>query len=107
MSDIRYIQIWCYTWGCQLGKVESFSYSGLDLWFNSSDHLPQHLHVRKPDAWEIRVYFLLCEQGWLEFDVKWPPNPRGPTAREQKRLLELILDHRAGLLKEWETKVCH
>ncbi|NCR39243.1 MAG: DUF4160 domain-containing protein [Microcystis aeruginosa W13-11] len=54
-----------------MGKVESFNLDGLDLFFNSHDHLPPHFHVRKPGQWEIRVFFLLCNQeNVLNFQVK-------------------------------------
>ena len=53
-----------------MGKVESFNLDGLDLFFNSHDHLPPHFHVRKPGQGEIRVFFLLCNQeNGLNFGV--------------------------------------
>ena len=54
-----------------MGTVDAFSIPGLRLWFNSSDHLPQHLHVTKRGEWEIRVFFLECADGHLAHDKKW------------------------------------
>ena len=30
-----------------MGRVDAVSIAGLELWFNSSDHLPPHFHDRK------------------------------------------------------------
>jgi hypothetical protein len=89
-----------------LGKIDSFKLEGLDLFFNSNDHLPQHFHARKSGAWEIRVYFLLCskEKG-LIFDIKYPLNAQ-ITSKDKSRILKLVLENRSKLLKEWERKVC-
>jgi hypothetical protein len=54
-----------------VGKVDAVVLEGLDLWFNSSDHRPPHLHARRRGEWEIRVYFLLCTDDELVFDCKW------------------------------------
>ena len=43
-----------------MGKVEAFTLEGLELWFNSSDHLPPHVHIKRRGKWEIRVFFLDC-----------------------------------------------
>ena len=37
-------------------RLEAFSIPGLDLFFNSLDHLPPHFHARRRGEWEIRVY---------------------------------------------------
>lgn len=89
-----------------MGKVQSFKLEGLDLFFNSNDHMPPHFHVRKPGAWEIRVYFLLCskEKG-LIFDIKYPPNAQ-ISSKDENRILKLVLENRSHLLMEWEKKVC-
>jgi hypothetical protein len=86
-----------------VGRVDAFTIDGLDLWFHSSDHLPEHLHVKRRGAWEIRVYFLLCTDQGLVFDCKWG---KGPAGTIQRRILEAVLKHRAALLVEWEQKVC-
>ena len=87
-----------------MGRVEAFLLDGLELWFNSSDHLPPHLHVKRRGEWEIRVYFLLCTDGRLEFDRKW--GKKDPPAATQAAIHKSVLKHRAGLLAEWEKKVC-
>lgn len=91
--------------GSLLGKVVAFIVAGLDLWFNSSDHLPPHFHARKPGSWEIRVFFLECTPGNLVFTVKWPPNSIGPSRKERDALIRGAIDHRPALLVEWENKV--
>jgi hypothetical protein len=89
-----------------LGKVESFNLDGLDLFFNSHDHWPPHFHVRKPGQWEIRVFFLLCNQeNGLNFQVKWPANAK-ISSKEKKQILDHVLANRSKLLSEWEAKVC-
>jgi len=88
-----------------LAKLESFSLSGLDLWFHSLDHLPPHFHVRKPGEWEIRVNFLSCIDGNLDFTVKWQEKNRLFSQQEKRMLVEAISENRVGLLEEWERKV--
>lgn len=86
-----------------MGKVSAFSIAGLDLWFNSSDHLPPHFHARKSDCWEIRIYFLLSREGYLDYKVKWcRKRIQGP---ELDAILHQVLKVRGELLKEWEQKV--
>jgi hypothetical protein len=89
-----------------LGKLQSFKIDGLDLFFNSNDHRPEHFHVRKSGAWEIRVYFLRCSKGKeLVCDIKYPPNAQIST-KEKNKILKLVLENRSKLLIEWEQKVC-
>jgi hypothetical protein len=86
--------------------VTAFSIPGLDLWFNSSDHLPPHFHARKPGRWEVRVYILECTPARLSFTAKWPRlGGAGPRRRARRALLEATLEHRVELLLEWEQKV--
>ena len=86
-------------------KVQAFAISGLDVRFYSSDHLPPHIHVRDVGEWEIRVYFLLCTERRLEYDVKWPKSFDGPRSKTGKRILEKVLANKAALLAEWEANV--
>ena len=90
-----------------MGKVNTFAIPGLDLWFNSSDHLPPHFHARKPGMWEIRVYFLLCTEESMVYDIKWPPHEPGPSRKERQRILNGALENRTALLREWQTRVYH
>ena len=90
-----------------MGKVNTFAIPGFDLWFNSSDHLPPHFHARKPDTWEIRVYFLLCTETSMIYDVKWPPHDSGPSRKDRQPILNGVLENRTALLREWQTKVYH
>ena len=88
-----------------MGKVQCFQLAGMDVWFNSSDHEPPHFHVRKPDTWEIRVFFGACKHGKLAFNLKFPPSGSGPSGKEQRKILSLVLQHRETLYAEWEAKV--
>ena len=85
-----------------MAKVTAIAIPGLDLWFNSSDHLPPHFHARKPGCWEVRVFLLTCSEGHLDFKKKWGTDPG---RRERKALLQETLLHRVELLQEWEQKV--
>jgi hypothetical protein len=86
-----------------LGRVECIAIDGLDLWFNSHDHPPPHFHVGRTAAYELRVYFLLCTDTHLDFDLKWGS---GPSTKVLKELRELAVQNRVALLEEWERKVC-
>jgi len=88
-----------------LGKVESITIEGLDLWFNSSDHLPPHLHASKTGHWEIRVFILECNQRLLSHTVKWSRFGKKPGSQELNEVLKAVLEHRDELLREWERKV--
>ncbi len=86
-----------------MGKVACFAVDGLELWFNSSDHLSHQIHVRRPGKWEIRVYFLVMTEETVEYDVKWGSTPG---RRVLDTLKALVIEHREELLLEWEAKVC-
>jgi hypothetical protein len=88
-----------------LVRVSAIAIPGLDLWFNTSDHLPPHFHARKPGLWEVRVYFLTSSADRLDYQVKWPRGRRDPGRRERKAILQATLRHRVELLEEWERKV--
>lgn len=86
-----------------MGIVECMSMEGYRMWYNSSDHLPPHIHCKKMSEWEIRVYFMDCsEDNGLAFDVKWGSDPG---SRFRKDLNKLVLQNRLRLLREWEEKV--
>lgn len=89
-----------------MGKVESLTVNGLDLWFNSLDHLPPHFHARRPGEWEIRVYFLQCTDGHLEYDIKWPPMLEAIPQKFLRDLSRAIVGKKAKLLEEHERKTC-
>lgn len=89
-----------------MGKVTVIFIAGLELWFNSSDHLPPHLHATKAGHWEIRVYLLTTTERALAFDLKWPKKAgAGPSAAIQRTLRKAIAANRTALLLEWEQKV--
>jgi hypothetical protein len=88
-----------------VGRVEAFSIAGLDLWFNSSDHLPPHFHARRAGEWEVRVFFLLCTDTHLETSVKWRHRKRSIGRKHLETLREAAVQFREQLLEEWEVKV--
>ncbi len=88
-----------------MGKVDAFSIDGLRLWFNSLDHRPPHFHVKKPGAWEIRVFILTTQEKSLDFNIKVIFGKKEPISAEQKEIAALVVAHREELLQEWETKV--
>ncbi len=86
-----------------MGRVDAIHVHGVELWFNSHDHLPPHFHAARLGEWEVRVYFLFTTAGNLNYQMKWG---RQPSARYLRQLEKAVLDHRATLLEEWERKVC-
>ena len=86
-----------------MGKVTSFALAGLELWFNSDDHMPPHFHAEKPGEWEVRVYFLRDRADMCE--TKWTTRPGRPSRAEVRELATLAEANRAELFTEWEQKV--
>lgn len=85
-------------------RLGAFSIPGLDLFFNSLDHLPPHFHARRPGEWEIRVYFLVSGPK-LACDIKWSRKARGMPASTLQTLNALVNGNRAQLFREWDAKV--
>ena len=89
-----------------MGKVGCFALPGLECVFYSNDHFPHHFHVIKESKWEIRVKFMLTTQdGYLNYDVVWMKDKRGPSSSERSLICQMVLKHKLLLLKEWEQKV--
>ena len=87
-----------------MARVEAFTLEGLELWFNSSDHEPPHIHVKRRGEWEIRVFFLMCTDSRLEYNRKF--GKQDPPSRVLKAIRVAVVEHQVSLLKEWEQKVC-
>ena len=88
-----------------MGRVTAIDIPGLDLWFNSSDHLPPHFHARKAGEWEIRVQILETTEDGLAYSIKWPKNGARIPGKALRALHQATLEHRDALLVEWEQKV--
>jgi hypothetical protein len=88
-----------------MGKVDCIALGGLDFIFYSNDHLPHHFHVIKKGKWEMRVFFMLTSASTLYSEIVWQKERRGPSAIETSSIQELVVKHRAILLKEWDEKV--
>lgn len=84
-----------------VAKVSAFGIPGLDLWFNSNDHLPPHFHAEQPGDWEVRVLFL--REPTEMIDVRW--QNRSPKASTLRELCDAAEVYRQQLLEEWEQKV--
>ena len=84
-----------------MGKVSALCFEGMELFFNSMDHLPPHFHAEKTDEWEIRVRFLRAPDEMVE--VMW--SAKTPSKRLLKELCEAAERARPRLLEEWEQKV--
>ena len=89
----------------RVGRVDAFSIPGVDLWFNSSDHLPPHFHASRRGEWELRVFFLLCTDDHLEWTLKWKAQRRAIPGGTLESLREVAVRFRVALLTEWENKV--
>ncbi|MBI4704508.1 MAG: DUF4160 domain-containing protein [Deltaproteobacteria bacterium] len=83
-----------------MGEVECFALEGLEIWFNSDDHLPPHFHLATT-SWEIRVRFLREADDMIQ--PCW--GRAGPTGAQRRRITKAAEEHRAELLQEWEAKV--
>jgi hypothetical protein len=84
-----------------VAKVSSLVQEGLELFFNSSDHLAPHFHVERAGEWEVRVFFLRDEASMIE--VKW--QLKTPSQKVLRKLCAGAAQVRAALLEEWEQKV--
>ncbi len=85
-----------------MAKLECFTIPGIELWFFSHDHLPEHFHAKRRGHWEVRVFFL--EGSSKMFAVVWPRGREVPKA-DIRLLEENVTAKRAELLEEWERKV--
>jgi len=77
--------------------------AGIELWFNSNDHLPPHFHAEKPREWEVRVFFLRGAQEM--FEVVYSNRRRRPSKSDVKEISQQAESHRAELLEQWERVV--
>ena len=84
-------------------KVACLAVAGVELWFNSNDHLPPHFHAEKSGEWEVRVFFLRGEDEMVE--VVYSVRRRRPSKADLRELVDNVANHRADLLSEWETVV--
>jgi hypothetical protein len=66
--------------------------------------MPPHLHVKRRGEWEIRVFFLECSEGHVDYERKW--GGKEPSSADRTAILAGVLEHRVALLDEWERKVC-
>ena len=84
-------------------KVESIAVNGLELWFNSADHSPPHLHAEKAGEWAVRVMFLRVPENM--FEVIFSSKRGRPSKSDLRELGKLAESQRPNLLQEWQDKV--
>jgi hypothetical protein len=90
-----------------LGRIEGFSFQGLQAFFRSNDHRPPHFHVKKPGSWEIRVYILTSSKNRLDYSFKFPKNNSVIlTSQQEKAIFDFVASNREKLLSDWQTQVC-
>jgi hypothetical protein len=92
-----------------MARLAAFTIPGLECYIPSGDHLPPHIHVRKPGAWEIKVLINHVHHGNPELPYL-PVRPRHPSRkgqvpspRELQPLREAILAQRRALLREFHA----
>ena len=86
-----------------MGRVGSFTITGVDCWFYSHEHRPPHFHARRKGQWHVRVFFQMPESDMIE-PVK--SHTGRMTRADREALCQRAASHRAQLLGEWEEKVC-
>jgi len=84
-------------------RVACFAAAGIELWFNSNDHLPPHFHAEKLREWEVRVFFLREPQEM--FEVVYSNRRRRPSRSDVKEIVRQAEAHRVELLEQWERAV--
>jgi hypothetical protein len=84
-------------------KVACFAVAGVELWFNSNDHLPPHFHAEKVREWQVRVFFIEGARGM--FEVVYSNRKNRPSKSDLKEIVQLTEAHRAELLAQWEVAV--
>lgn len=72
--------------------------------FYSNDHEPPHIHVRRKGEWEIRVKFLTCSKGYLDYEVVFP-RKLVLKSIDINEILDNILPVKDQLYQEWHEKV--
>ena len=84
-------------------RVACFAAAGIELWFNSNDHLPPHFHAEKLREWAVRVFFLREPQEM--FEVVYSNRRRRPSRSDVKEIVRQAEAHRVELLEQWERAV--
>ena len=67
-----------------MARLAAFTIPGLECYIPSGDHLPPHIHVRNPGAWEIKVIINHVHHGNPE--LPYLPVLGIPPARAKSRL---------------------
>ena len=64
-------------------------------------------HRIQVDTTPFSDFFLSSDEEpeYLDFNMKFPPSGPGPSGKERRAILSLVLQHRDELYAEWEAKV--
>ena len=84
-------------------KVACFAVAGIELWFNSNDHLPPHFHAEKVREWQVRVFFLREPDEMIQ--VVYSTKAQRPSKADLKEIRALAQAHHLELYAQWETAV--
>ena len=83
-----------------MASVKAFRVDGVRMIFHSGDHRPPHLHARRGNEWDVRVYIQEAPDRMIE--LKGPPDARMRPS-DRKAIIDGVEKHRAELLAEWEA----
>jgi hypothetical protein len=84
-------------------KVACFAVAGVELWFNSNDHLPPHFHAEKAREWQVRVFFLRDPSDMTE--IVYSRRSRRPSKSDLKEIVQQAAARRFALYSQWQTVV--
>jgi hypothetical protein len=84
-----------------VGKLECISFPAWEAWVNSDDHDPPHFHLEKPGEWLVKVRFM---QSPPVLEIVYRAKRHAPNARERRRIMVTVEEHRAALYREWIEK---
>ncbi len=82
-----------------MASVKAFGVPGVKMIIYSGDHEPPHIHARRSDDWEAKVYILESVERMIE--ILKPPGARMSRA-DRRAITQGIETYRPQLLNEWE-----
>lgn len=83
-----------------MATLKCIDIAGIRMWFPSNDHEPPHFHVKRPGAWEYRIFFLEDEPAM--FELKWTKTPKTVMSRrDRQQIAALVAANRGVIWQEW------
>jgi hypothetical protein len=80
-----------------MAQIRAFQVPGIKMWIPSGDHMPPHIHIRKPGEWKAKIRIMDA----VIYDLR--PADATIKASDRVRILEGVRNHRIELLEEWEA----